>query len=752
MDEIIAALEAIEAKGSFCTQIQLPCKDIDIKINKLGILSNPISESQIQELISKAKPAKFGWKDQTILDENVRKTWEIKKNHINIPAKQWKKTFEPLLEKFKAQLGLPRNSKLKAELHNMLIYEPGCFFKTHQDSEKTNGMVASMVVILPTEYEGGDLIIHHKGETQSFTSSFSKVPKLSCIAFYADCHHEITKLISGYRVALTYNLILEGYNGDFQAIFEENFDKRLGLALQNYFIPSRSLNQTAHETVPKLVYLLDHQYTQAGLSWNSLKNLDHDRVTAILSFTDNLGLDAFLAIADVRECWECEYDKYHRSSDYDEENHPETSYILLTEITLDHLIDIKGNPFELSNFTPRSSEICWTGGNENFDPYESEYEGWMGNYGNTVDRWYKRAAIVLWKKQDHYAILFEADPKGFMDKVFSLMESEDGTDELKTMLKFATPYWKSYALNHKVPKDIIKIFELSFFINDGNISHNLLSAYEIQIFNFDNINSWKKLISLYGCDWCINLLRALTEKSQQWKRYTDPIGKFDKIISEFNSIQNVTSLIDWLLTYQAEVLQDVHKKENKAKLLYAQGGEKRVQEMTSYMEALISSGNQQRFIHTLRIIIDQPERYPHLELINLYETCCIYELGENWHLKDLNDHILSALKTEHEKGLRRQDDWAILENSHCSCPNCTELNAYLHASNQKEKKWPLVEVERIHIREQISKLHIPFTINEERSSRPYKLILIKSDTIYEKAKERYFTIEKILKDLQNKNG
>ncbi len=28
-------------------------------------------------------------------------------------------------------------------------------------------------------------------------------------------------------------------------------------------------------------------------------------------------------------------------------------------------------------------------------PYESEYEGYMGNWGTTLDRWYRRAAVVV---------------------------------------------------------------------------------------------------------------------------------------------------------------------------------------------------------------------------------------------------------------------------------------------------------------------------------------------------------------------
>ena len=40
--------------------------------------------------------------------------------------------------------------------------------------------------------------------------------------------------------------------------------------------------------------------------------------------------------------------------------------------------------------------MCVTTPSADLVPHQSEYEGYMGNYGNTLDRWYRRAAIVVW--------------------------------------------------------------------------------------------------------------------------------------------------------------------------------------------------------------------------------------------------------------------------------------------------------------------------------------------------------------------
>jgi hypothetical protein len=52
--------------------------------------------------------------------------------------------------------------------------------------------------------------------------------------------------------------------------------------------------------------------------------------------------------------------------------------------------------------------VCAITPNVNLEPYQSEYEGYMGNYGNTLDRWYRRAAVVVWPRDRAFAARAEA--------------------------------------------------------------------------------------------------------------------------------------------------------------------------------------------------------------------------------------------------------------------------------------------------------------------------------------------------------
>ena len=71
-------------------------------------------------------------------------------------------------------------------------------------------MFGSLVVVLPTVHEGGQLVLRHGGKdwTIDFTDKFAGATESSVcfVAFFSDIEHEVLPVTSGYRVTLTYNL------------------------------------------------------------------------------------------------------------------------------------------------------------------------------------------------------------------------------------------------------------------------------------------------------------------------------------------------------------------------------------------------------------------------------------------------------------------------------------------------------------------------------------------------------------------
>jgi predicted 2-oxoglutarate/Fe(II)-dependent dioxygenase YbiX len=59
-------------------------------------------------------------------------------------------------------------------------------------------MFGSLIVQLPGDHSGGDLVISHGGSTQSYGKT-QLGGGLSYVAFYADCTHEVKPVTRGHR-------------------------------------------------------------------------------------------------------------------------------------------------------------------------------------------------------------------------------------------------------------------------------------------------------------------------------------------------------------------------------------------------------------------------------------------------------------------------------------------------------------------------------------------------------------------------
>ena len=139
-------------------------------------------------------------------------------------------------------------------------------------------MVGTLVVTLPSSYTGGELMVGHNEEWKAYRGSKTA---LSLVAFYADCRHEVLRVQSGYRITLTYNLLLHGDTsrpeGDDGTVAE------LADLLREHFstpVP-RYYGGPAADPPNRLVYLLDHEYTPRGLNWRRLKGADASRVALL---------------------------------------------------------------------------------------------------------------------------------------------------------------------------------------------------------------------------------------------------------------------------------------------------------------------------------------------------------------------------------------------------------------------------------------------------------------------------------------
>ncbi|KAI0786685.1 hypothetical protein C8Q75DRAFT_734628 [Abortiporus biennis] len=153
------------------------------------------TEAQIKELANTCDAATFGVNQQNVLDEAYRKAEKMDSNNFSTNFNPYNSGIINI-----ARTSLNINRNVYVELYKLNVYDlfttnnyvgPELFFKAHQDTPRGEKMFGSLVIILPTIYEG-------VGNTL----------RLGYVAFYRDIEHEVLEVTSGYHITITYNLYL----------------------------------------------------------------------------------------------------------------------------------------------------------------------------------------------------------------------------------------------------------------------------------------------------------------------------------------------------------------------------------------------------------------------------------------------------------------------------------------------------------------------------------------------------------------
>ena len=171
-----------------------------------------VSEAAMIKLLDVCSVASYGYEGKDVVDKNYRNAFKLDPNNF---LTSFQMCSIPILQEI--QSIVPTVVGLKAQLYKLNIYARGGFFKAHVDTPRSEKMFGSLVVCLPTQFTGGELIVrHHKEEIKYDWSSIASDTSstLHWAAFFSDVEHEVLPVSEGYRVTLTYNLSYQSEASD----------------------------------------------------------------------------------------------------------------------------------------------------------------------------------------------------------------------------------------------------------------------------------------------------------------------------------------------------------------------------------------------------------------------------------------------------------------------------------------------------------------------------------------------------------
>ncbi len=754
--QLAATLAAIDAPGRFATHFLRPAKGLHIEVDGLGKVPLPIDPLVARTLCESAELALHGYRDETRLDTRVRNTWEIPARRIRMDVATWQPVLDDALQRIHKDLGLPDSSLLQADLHNLLVYEPGQFFARHQDSEKSDGMLATLVVTLPSRFTGGRFVIEHQGESLRVGGSASQ---LGFTAFFADCSHEAQAVKSGYRVVLTYNLrLIAGEQGASTSALDAAAQP-LVRELRRYFatvVPPRWDWDPPAAPPDRLVYLLDHQYTQRGLGWALLKNADAPRVAALREAAGALDCECILALADVHEVWSCEAgpgrSPWDRDDDFDDED-DDCDPALASDLRLGELIDgdielrhglaADGSEADVMGARVDSRELCLTRASRECEPFESEYEGFMGNYGNTLDRWYHRAAVVIWPRARAFELRARSSPLWALQQVDARLAAE-GADAAVKLVERVLPFWKQLRADDPALGGLA--VSVGRRLEHAGLALDLLGPLQPACMPVSAAEDFAGLLTCYGLGWCEDLLaqwrgergwrRAGIEQHRAW--IADALPAFCTACCAAEPQQG-RRLAETLLTEQWAWLQQCMCDDLRPERVPARDLAQRVQVFCTALFGLIESGEIVGASTTLQAIDDLLIRSevalsPEALVLLLREALKEARRARRIHarLRTLLEHAKQLLEQRLARAERATDDWSIAVRLRCTCSECEVLQQFLAAPEERTRTWPLATQGREHVARTVAHHDLPVTCTTVRKGSPYKLVLEKSQSLFQR--------------------
>lgn len=290
-------------------------------------------------------------------------------------------------------------------------------------------MFATLVIALPSEHTGGDVLVQFRDEEQTLKTQGLCDFGYSYLAWYADVNHTVSKVDSGHRLVLTYNLIHQASESSRAATALDDHKQNLDKVLTLWSKQDREVELHSDYVYGKMVYILEHKYSEANICLDHLKGKDQLRARYLSEACQNQGFCLFFAHFEYIQAGSVEEDEggYHRYIDEDESSWKLKTVFQSDGQKLAEDIDLEEREIiENADFT-------------DIEPDDEEEDGGStGNEGRATTYFYHRTCAVILPRTRRLDFLSEAqniNVKKYADTLLREMHDETSSTASREELK-----------------------------------------------------------------------------------------------------------------------------------------------------------------------------------------------------------------------------------------------------------------------------------------------------------------------------
>ncbi len=744
--EIEDPLKKLDRFGDFCTSGRLVAPMPRLEVKQAGTVSFPVPGVHIDALIGAAERAPYGRGPETILDRSVRDCWQIDSSKIRVGGAGWSKTFDSILKSVAKGLGCPAD-RLEGRLYKLLVYETGGFFAAHRDTEKVKGMVGTLVISLPVTGSGGELIVRHNGHEATIDTHVSDPSELAYAAFYADCTHETLPVRNGHRVALVYNLALSGRRTD-EFSRAPRFSDRVDAVAAPLAEWARS------DTGPlKIVWVLDHDYSSDGLSFDCLKGLD-DSVAQVLSKASRKAqCSLHAAILHIEEYGGPDYDNF--DTYYPED--AEMGEVYDWKCWLDSWVAEDERSPSFGEIPLEQEELLPANALADAEPDRKYVEEASGNEGVNVAHTYLNAALVLWPSAKTVSVLAQRSVDAAMDFIEAqtvgdscVRSGSPSPTELVSLLIAAWPDAPDYGLdsNSDVRSRFIRLLvALEDEPGMSRFLHEIVTARYIG----DENDALVEAAVAFGSQIMDGFLPQLIEARAPVR--VKSVADLTWALLDESPETNGRAWLETVREGARSLLRSLPNAFEPAESLSSWNQHLRETVDSDCIARILRIGwrfgMDPQTNAVARLLLEHPDTVTHDRVIPAALSLLKSDEDEHtrkpafWRLWRESARVLL------KRSATRPDDpsdWFVDARIDCSCELCLMLQAFCDDRRARTKRFKMVQFNRNHIEQRIQSLKLPMDRDTIKVGRPYTLVCTKNRADHRARLRRYHEdIDQMLK-------
>ena len=217
-------------------------------------------------------------------------------------------------------------------------------------------------------------------------------------------------MTSGYRLVLTYNLI--HHSGDLDKARPPSVLEDRNSLIDSAFRSWKKLLEDDDEASEELVYLFEHQYSEANFGLDFLKGEDQVRSLHLHDACKKHGFNLFLA----------HFEHSERSKDEGDDDDDEDEWTLTKLFTPDGVCIGESTEME-------KEAIIQENPFDGDSPDHEESEGWLGNEDATCTEFYRRSCLVIVPEQKFNSFLNRASSLNTNDWTNALLHRMDDSTQ-----------------------------------------------------------------------------------------------------------------------------------------------------------------------------------------------------------------------------------------------------------------------------------------------------------------------------------